>query len=416
MNYEFVKGIKTDYTKQHPWRAPGTARVDSPCGVLGGNPQGCPRGNPSHDGCPEGSWGRGPDARSVHFPNVVVTEWEKGSVVEAAWGIGANHGGGYTYRLCKRKPAGNLQLEEECFQKTPLEFVGDKQWVQFGDDESSRFEFKAERTNQGTTPAGSTWTKNPIPAYDCPTGGALGHAFDGIPANDKGCHKPQFPPPRHDLVGFGFHAQAGDKFALKFGIVDKLRVPDNIEAGDYVLSWRWDCEQTAQVWTTCASIQVTDSTGGGGAGGGSAPQPAPHPAPGGTCEMCRDGGTMAKNRRAGVHEGTPYSCSDAQVVLNRFVGQAKCDQLVKHWSPTCCTPAMHTCSICPDPSSLLAGRVAGYHKDGKQYTCKAAQEFLHGKGDEECDKLVGFWKNTCCPGGTSPMDYRKLAGTNDTFV
>ena len=57
--------------------------------------------------------------------------------------------------------------------------MGDKQWVQFGDDESSRFEFKAERTNQGTTPAGSTWTKNPIPAYDCPTGGALGHAFDG---------------------------------------------------------------------------------------------------------------------------------------------------------------------------------------------------------------------------------------------
>ena len=26
---------------------------------------------------------------------------------------------------------------------------------------------------------------------------------------------------------------------------------------DYVLSFRWDCEQTPQVWTTCSSIRVT---------------------------------------------------------------------------------------------------------------------------------------------------------------
>ena len=41
-----------------------------------------------------------------------------------AWGIAANHGGGYQYRLC---PAGE-DPTEECFQKTPLEFVGEVSW------------------------------------------------------------------------------------------------------------------------------------------------------------------------------------------------------------------------------------------------------------------------------------------------
>ena len=32
-----------DFFSQHPWRAPGTAPLHSPCGVAGGNPQGCPK-------------------------------------------------------------------------------------------------------------------------------------------------------------------------------------------------------------------------------------------------------------------------------------------------------------------------------------------------------------------------------------
>ena len=32
---------------------------------------------------------------------VVTTEWTQGSAQEVAWSIFANHGGGYTYRLCK---------------------------------------------------------------------------------------------------------------------------------------------------------------------------------------------------------------------------------------------------------------------------------------------------------------------------
>lgn len=39
-------------------------------------------------------------------------------------------------------------------------------------------------------------------------------------------------------------------------VTDKLVAPS--EPGDYVLQWRWDNEQTPQVWTTCADIKVVE--------------------------------------------------------------------------------------------------------------------------------------------------------------
>ena len=41
-----------------------------------------------------------------------------------------------------------------------------------------------------------------------------------------------------------------------FGIVDKVRVPSDLPPGDYVLSWRWDCEQTKQIWSSCGDVTV----------------------------------------------------------------------------------------------------------------------------------------------------------------
>jgi hypothetical protein len=38
-------GKLVDWSRKNPWRAPGTAKVYSPCGVFGGNPQGCPKGS-----------------------------------------------------------------------------------------------------------------------------------------------------------------------------------------------------------------------------------------------------------------------------------------------------------------------------------------------------------------------------------
>ena len=39
-------------------------------------------------------------------------------------------------------------------------------------------------------------------------------------------------------------------------ISDQLRVPAAVVPGKYVLSIRWDCEKSAQVWTNCADIEI----------------------------------------------------------------------------------------------------------------------------------------------------------------
>ena len=37
-------------------------------------------------------------------------------------------------------------------------------------------------------------------------------------------------------------------------ISDKVIIPADLPAGDYVLGWRWDAEETAQVWSNCADV------------------------------------------------------------------------------------------------------------------------------------------------------------------
>merc|ERR1719162_1863103 len=40
---------------------------------------------------------------------------------------------------------------------------------------------------------------------------------------------------------------------------DNVKVPSELPAGRYVLGWRWDSEQSAQVWSNCAVIQLVDA-------------------------------------------------------------------------------------------------------------------------------------------------------------
>eukprot|EP00930_Biecheleria_cincta_P082356 TRINITY_DN72108_c0_g1_i1.p1 TRINITY_DN72108_c0_g1~~TRINITY_DN72108_c0_g1_i1.p1 ORF type:complete len:296 (-),score=36.93 TRINITY_DN72108_c0_g1_i1:246-1064(-) len=44
--------------------------------------------------------------------------------------------------------------------------------------------------------------------------------------------------------------------AFDFGIVDKVRIPADLTPGEYVLSWRWDCEMTKQIWNSCADVTI----------------------------------------------------------------------------------------------------------------------------------------------------------------
>merc|ERR1712215_34270 len=269
-NYTHIPGEKTldsalrtfpniqpgleSFIAKNPWMAPGTAPVYSPCGAAGGNPKGCPEGDPPSPGqdCGQpygGGFSHGPLAEENEFNDMVTTEWNAGSTVVAGWGMIANHGGGYSYRLCKLPTNGRAGLTEDCFQATPLEFASDFQWVQFGKDPSTAVKFLANRTKSGTHPPGSEWTKNPVP--NC--AGLEGGYFD---KDDKCSRGLQFPAPAEGIFGPGVNIHNWAMEHFNWTMMDELKVPASLETGEYVLSFRWDCEQTAQIWSSCSNIRI----------------------------------------------------------------------------------------------------------------------------------------------------------------
>ena len=62
---------------------------------------------------------------------------------------------------------------------------------------------------------------------------------------------------REPLPGLsGYSGAYASRQGLPYSIVDKVEVPAALEEGDYLLSWRWDCEQTPQIWQSCADLSV----------------------------------------------------------------------------------------------------------------------------------------------------------------
>jgi len=239
--------------KYNPWYAPGFAPVFSPCGLAAGQANGSWPAN--GDIAPPG-FKFGDDGRDLK--PTTPTLWPVGSVQEVAWSIAANHGGGYAVRLC---PLGD-ETTEDCFQQHHLPFHGSSSWIKLGGSDE-RVEIKANRTTTGTHPSGSQWTKVPIPSC----GGAMG----GGVGCDAGCAEPQFPSPVPGLWGNGPsngcagcdpnadpYSQPVCQKEMSYEIIDKVKVP-NLLPGRYLLSFRWDCEQTPQIWSQCSDIEITAS-------------------------------------------------------------------------------------------------------------------------------------------------------------
>merc|ERR1712048_893904 len=99
-----------------------------------------------------------------------------------------------------------MGVTEECFQQTPLSFVGETQWIHF--DNGTRVAIPALRTKEGTTPPGSQWTRNPVPGCfnPLPLGQYKTNGNNGI------CMGPQFEPPLPNFYGFNSQQPYGKKF------------------------------------------------------------------------------------------------------------------------------------------------------------------------------------------------------------
>jgi hypothetical protein len=233
-------GSEEDYYYYSPWRAPGSAPVFDSCGVAGGRPP------------PAGGFGaqyfnttfakQGDYGSHVLKPRSSDTVWVAGDAVEVSWAIYANHGGGYQYRLCPS----SSPLTEECFFKRPLQFVG-SQKLRWGGVHGEELEVNGTYVSEGTLPEGSTWAKNPIPDW----------GSDRI--------APSFAPPCKESPNCtSTLASAMDNRCRCSGewgpydmeIVDLLHVPADLVPGDYVLGFRWDCEESNQVWASCADVTV----------------------------------------------------------------------------------------------------------------------------------------------------------------
>ena len=39
-------------------------------------------------------------------------------------------------------------------------------------------------------------------------------------------------------------------------VSDKVIIPADIKPGAYVVSWRMDCEETAQIWQNCGDVMI----------------------------------------------------------------------------------------------------------------------------------------------------------------
>jgi len=149
-----------------------------------------------------------------------------------------------------------VPLTEETFRKLPLDFVGPSA-LRWDGDRDGQLEFNASRVSTGTVPAGSTWAKNPIPSG---LWEREGPAFEPVCEESDAC--------KAWASGLGGgqgvcrctgYSNGGEAPLLpNVEIVDVLKIPA-VPPGKYVLQWRWDCEESDQVWASCADVTIVES-------------------------------------------------------------------------------------------------------------------------------------------------------------
>jgi len=258
MNIHAVEGSVNDSYQFNPWRAPGFAPVVDACGQAGGRYPQTPIGG-------ESLYANNSVAKMGELGSKVLLKmeaqamWKAGSSVEVMWGMRYNHGGGYQYRLC---PA-DQELTEACFQQTPLEFDRTKQtlvWLN-----GTRYPIKGTWVDEGTNPPGSTWAMNPIPRINTDDRGNADPESKNCPGPDggsgKGCMQIPAPCPMDRgpepwSTDIAYQGQCSGDWTTGL-IADTVLIPKDLAPGDFVLGWRWDSEETAQIWQNCADITIT---------------------------------------------------------------------------------------------------------------------------------------------------------------
>ena len=281
VNRDQVRDSEYDIYRHNPWRAPGFAPVADACGLAGGTPW-------ASMAPEEGQYVNTTHARhgmkGTSLPPLDTgTVWTAGGEEPVVFAVKFNHGGGYSYRLC---PA-DEELTEACFQKHPLDFAP-KQALLFPNGSTLDVSASAVFVDEGTSPAGSMWTRVALSAAglgprcacdldndynpgdfscgckmgeqvdSCVTAGncSLGHCEPCPETAGSDCSRCDNPP-IHPWGRSSFPQPCDDAcLAESPSVLDHVIVPETIKPGKYVLGFRYDCDSTAQVWSNCADITI----------------------------------------------------------------------------------------------------------------------------------------------------------------
>ena len=97
VNTDVTCGADDDWYYYFPWRAPGSAGVFDSCGMAGGTPHPGPGAHSGFGGhYAKTSHAKQGDLGSETLPKGPASvTWKAGDVVEVAWSVLANHGGGF---------------------------------------------------------------------------------------------------------------------------------------------------------------------------------------------------------------------------------------------------------------------------------------------------------------------------------
>jgi len=106
------------------------------------------------------------------------------------------------------------------------------------------------------TKAGVMWRKNPVPrawrTKDGTWGKGSNHMYNGEGfqpiCEDEGMDRTGVKQSCTGLWG-----------PYDLEIVDTVHVPEDLPAGDWVVNWRMDQEESNQIWQSCSDVSISDS-------------------------------------------------------------------------------------------------------------------------------------------------------------
>jgi hypothetical protein len=199
-----------------------------------------------------------------------------GGKLKTKFNMHANHAGGYIYSLCpkkdydscydKHKPKSGavdapatlayLDCVWSCFQANPLPFVGEQK-LQLRGKEANHVKLNAV-SKQGKSGTG-TATFREVPIADV---GSKSNSWQYVKSFSSDDVKAQFSADFGPKVSKGT-VQVGPKGhnPTDWQVVDEVQIPapaSGLPAGQYLLSWRYDCGTANQIWTNCADVELVN--------------------------------------------------------------------------------------------------------------------------------------------------------------